>query len=195
MPYAGDMADPRSLHGMTFAINAGDHEEVQEFYTHVFGRGPDTKPMDDFLEWQVTEGAWLQVSTGHDRPGGNNARVRFEVEDIQVAIGRLEAAGVPFGEVVTVPDVVQFVNFSDNWGNALGFYHLFAPRPLVTEEERLLQQLDQRVRMERRRVYAEGGDPGSVDIAAIRAELGLPAEGADRPARPVSDPADTTPED
>ncbi|GAB49983.1 hypothetical protein MOPEL_135_02210 [Mobilicoccus pelagius NBRC 104925] len=180
MLYPGRMADPRSLHGLTFAINAGEHGDVLEFYTHVFGRGADTKPMDDFLEWQVCEGAWLQISTGHERPGGNNARVRFEVEDMDVAVARLGEARVPYGEVVTVPDVVQFVNFSDNWGNALGYYHLFAPRPLVTEEERLLQQLDMRVRTERRRVYEQGGDPGEVDIDAIRAELGLPPENASR---------------
>ena len=186
MLYPGRMADPRSLHGLTFAINAGEHGDVLEFYTHVFGRGPDTKPMDDFLEWQVCEGAWLQISTGHERPGGNNARVRFEVEDMDVAVARLDEARVPYGEVVTVPDVVQFVNFSDNWGNALGYYHLFAPRPLVTEEERLLQQLDLRVRTERRRVYEQGGDPGEVDIDAIRVELGLPPE---NPARRRSEPA------
>ena len=176
---------------MTFAINAGDHDDVQEFYTHVFGRGPDTTPMDDFLEWQVCEGAWLQISTGHERPGGNNARVRFEVEDIAVAVARLDEARVPYGEVVTVPEVVQFANFSDNWGNALGFYHLLAPRPLVTEEERRLQQLDQRVRAERRRGYEEGGDPGEVDVDAIRAELGLPPERGDvrrPPAEPGQDP-------
>lgn len=167
---------------MTFAINAGDHEDVLEFYTCVFGRGPDTKPMDGFLEWKVCEGTWLQLSTGHERPGGNNARVRVEVENMDVAVARLDEARVPYGEVVTVPDVVQFVNFSDNWGNALGFYHLFAPRPLVTEDERLLQQLDQRVRVERRRVYEEGGDLGEVDVDAIRAELGIPADGRFGPA-------------
>ena len=32
--------------------------------------------------WQICPGTWLQLSTGHDRPGANNARVRFEVGDV-----------------------------------------------------------------------------------------------------------------
>lgn len=128
------------LTGLTIAINAGDNTDVLDFYTHVFGRGPDTAPLDDFLEWQVCRGTWLQISTGHDRPGANNARVRFECDDIKVAVGRLASASVPMGEVVTVPDVVAFVNFSDNWGNALGFYQLLSPRPVLSEGERREQE-------------------------------------------------------
>ena len=84
---------------MTIAINAGDTEEVLDFYTRVFGRGPDTAPMDDFLEWQICPGTWLQLSTGHDRPGANNARVRFEVADIDAAVGRMTEAKVPVGDL------------------------------------------------------------------------------------------------
>ncbi|MBW3085099.1 hypothetical protein KEM60_01292 [Austwickia sp. TVS 96-490-7B] len=127
------MADVR---GMTIALNAGDFTEVLDFYTLVFGHGPDTAPLDDFLEWQISPGAWLQLSTGHDRPGANNARVRLEVGDIDTAVGRLAGGSVPVGEVVVVPDVVSFVNFSDNWGNALGFYQLLSPRDVYTPEER-----------------------------------------------------------
>lgn len=128
------------LTGMTIAINAGDTGDVLDFYTRVFGRGPDTAPMDDFLEWQVAPGTWLQLSTGHERPGANNARVRLEVEDVEEAVARMRTAEVPIGEVVRVPDVVAFANFSDYWGNALGFYQLLTPRKLLTPEEREEQE-------------------------------------------------------
>ncbi|GAB96902.1 putative enzyme related to lactoylglutathione lyase [Kineosphaera limosa] len=134
------------LLGMTIAINAGDIDDVLDFYTRVFGRGPDTAPMDDFLEWQICPGTWLQLSTGHDRPGANNARMRFEVRDIDEAVGRMAQAQVPIGEIVRVPEVVAFANFSDNWGNALGFYQLLSARQLTTAEERRLQEAEHAAR-------------------------------------------------
>ncbi len=134
------------LSGMTIAINAGDTDDVLDFYTRVFGRGPDTAPMDDFLEWQICPGTWLQLSTGHDRPGANNARIRFEVEDIEAALARMQEAEVPIGDVVQVPEVVAFANFSDNWGNALGFYQLLSSRVLTTEAERRAQEAEHAAR-------------------------------------------------
>lgn len=127
------MSDVR---GLTIALNAGQTPAVLDFYTRVFLRGPDTAPMDDFLEWQICPGAWLQLSTGHERPGANNARVRFEVDDIAAAVTRMQQAQVPMGELVTVPQIVAFSNFSDHWGNALGFYQLLSARSIVTEAQR-----------------------------------------------------------
>lgn len=135
------------LTGMTIAINAGDTAEVLDFYSRVFGRGPDTAPLDDFLEWQIGPGTWLQLSTGHDRPGANNARVRLEVDDVEGAVERMRQAEVPVGEIVRVPDVVAFANFSDYWGNALGFFQLLSPRKLLTPEEREQQERERDARL------------------------------------------------
>ncbi|STD15584.1 Glyoxalase-like domain [Dermatophilus congolensis] len=143
------------LTGMTIAINAGDTSEVLDFYTRVFGRGPDTAPMDDFLEWQISPGTWLQLSTGHDRPGANNARVRLEVADVEAAAERMRTAEVPIGDVVTVPDVVAFANFSDYWGNALGFYQLLTPRRILTPEERAEQEREHEQRLAARNAEEE----------------------------------------
>ena len=90
------------VRGMTIALNAGDFHEVLDFYTQVFGHGPDTAPLDDFLEWQICTGSWLQLSTGHERPGANNARVRLEVPDITAAVARVTGSGVPVGETVVI---------------------------------------------------------------------------------------------
>lgn len=158
------MADLHTLHGMTIAISAGDFTEVLDFYTRVFGRGPDMTPMDDFLEWQICVGTWLQLSTGHDRPGANNARVRFEVEDLGEALSRMAGARVPMGETVTVPDVVVFANFSDSWGNALGFYQFLSPRQFVSDQERRRQEADAELRRLRREALDRGEDPDLVTV-------------------------------
>lgn len=177
------MADLHTLHGMTIAISAGDSTEVLDFYTRVFGRGPDMTPMDDFLEWQICPGTWLQLSTGHDRPGANNARVRFEVEDLGKALARMADARVPMGETVTVPDVVVFVNFSDNWGNALGYYQFLSPRQFVGEQERRRQETDAELRRLRREALDRGEDP---DLVTGSGPAGEDADAAPQtPASPV----------
>lgn len=188
------MSDLRALHGMTIAINAGDFIAVLDFYTRVFGRGPDTAPMDNFLEWQICPGAWLQLSCGHSRPGANNARVRFEVHDIAAAVARMADAKVPIGEVVTVPDVVAFANFSDNWGNALGFYELLSPRRMTTADERREQEADQQARRDAEEAAAAdaAAPTESPEEAAVRALL--PETGAGVPhQRPAGDGRPTRP--
>ncbi|WP_168582464.1 VOC family protein [Gephyromycinifex aptenodytis] len=175
------MADLHTLHGMTIAINAGDFTEVLDFYTRVFGRGPDTTPMDDFLEWQICDGTWLQISTGHERPGANNARIRFEVEDIQQALARMVEARVPMGESVTVPQVVVFSNFSDNWGNALGFYQFLSPRQFVSDDERRMQEADAKLRRLRREALDRGEDP---DLITLEEPAAPDAEAAGEPSEP-----------
>ncbi len=160
------------LTGMTIAINAGDTNDVLDFYTRVFGRGPDTAPMDDFLEWQVSPGTWLQLSTGHERPGANNARVRLEVYDVEQAVARMREAEVPVGDVVRIPDVVAFANFSDYWGNALGFYQLLTPRKLLTPEEREEQQREHEARLAELR---EQGDAAQAAAAGPEVDERLPS--------------------
>ena len=150
------MDEPR---GLTIALNAGDSMAVLDFYTRVFERGPDTAPMDDFLEWQICPGAWLQLSTGHERPGANNARVRFEVDELGGAVQRMQAAKVPMGEIVTVPGVVAFSNFSDHWGNALGFYQMLSPRNVVAEAER--RRLDRERQEDLEYAVATAGEQGA----------------------------------
>lgn len=159
---------------------------VLDFYTRVFERGPDTAPMDDFLEWQICPGTWLQLSTGHQRPGANNARVRFEVEDLQEAVQRMASAQVPMGETVTVPGVVAFSNFSDHWGNALGFYQLLAPRDIVAEAERRRQERERQEELEDALAVAtssddrpDGAAPGTAaSQPAALATSGNPAAGS-----------------
>lgn len=169
---------------MTIALNAGDSMAVLDFYTLVFGRGPDTAPMDDFLEWQICPGTWLQLSTGHERPGANNARVRFEVDELAGAVHRMQAAQVPMGEIVTVPGVVAFSNFSDHWGNALGFYQMLSPRNLVAEAER--RRLDRERQEDLEYAVAAsgaGGAPGTTGSAGAGGSAGV---------QPVDVPGDTS---
>jgi predicted enzyme related to lactoylglutathione lyase len=109
--------------GMTLQVQVGDIREAAAFYTGLFGHGPDFAPHDDFLEWHVFEGLWIQVVgvTGTVRPLLN--RVRFGVDDIHDAVARARAElGADPAPVSSLPGVVSFTDFDDPWGNRLGFY-------------------------------------------------------------------------
>lgn len=165
------------VRGMTIALNAGNFTEVLDFYTRVFGHGPDTAPLDDFLEWQICRGTWLQISTGHDRPGANNARVRLEVDHIETAVKRLTDIDVPVGEIVVISDVVSFANFSDNWGNALGYYQLLSPREILSAADR-----DERDRDRAREAAREQADQDAASKPAVEHPR-LPPPGAGVPGK------------
>lgn len=169
------------MRGITIALNAGDFTEVLDFYTQVFGHGPDTAPLDDFLEWQICPGSWLQISTGHDRPGANNARVRLKVEHIETSVKRLTDHTVPVGDIVVIQDVVSFANFSDDWGNALGYYQLLNPRNILSAEERSMR--DQERAEEVGREQAE--EEVEANPVAPPANPHLPPTGAGVPGQDV----------
>lgn len=116
--------------GVTLQIQVGNLREGLEFYTALFGRGPDFSPHDDFFEWRVVEGAevWWQIVAVSDqvRPLAN--RSRLKVDDVRRATtwARISLKVQP-GQVSTLPGVVSFVDFADPWGNQLGFYEDLVP--------------------------------------------------------------------
>lgn len=110
------------IRGLTIALQAGDTAQALAFYSDVLGRDPDYAAHDDFHEWEVCGGAWLQLSSGHATVTAISGRVRFEVEDIAAEITRLRERGVQVAEPETLPQVVVFTNFTDPWGNQLGLY-------------------------------------------------------------------------
>lgn len=65
------------------------------------------------------------VATPDARPLAN--RARFRVESLAEAAAYLDAAGVPHSTPSQLPGVVAFLDFTDPWGNHLGYYQDLAP--------------------------------------------------------------------
>lgn len=109
--------------GMTVQLYVAERVAGRKFYTTLFGREPDFAPDEDFLEWRVADGAefWIQLVAAAVRP--LPTRLRFRVDDIQAAIAWSRAAlGVDPAEPESLPGVVTYTDFTDPWGNRLGFY-------------------------------------------------------------------------
>lgn len=108
--------------GMTIALKTGDTTQALAVYSAIIGRKPDFSAHDDFHEWEICQGSWLQLSTGHTTIVATSSRVRFEVRNIEEEIARLRTQGVDVDEPTTLPRVVIFTDFKDPWGNNLGLY-------------------------------------------------------------------------
>ena len=113
--------------GLTIALRAGEDIAARTFYTTLFGRAPDYSPHEDFLEWQIARGAWIQIMTGCDPVEPSLNRVRFQVEDLAAATAALRAQGIAVEPPTTLPGVVIFTNLTDPWGNPLGLFQDLAP--------------------------------------------------------------------
>lgn len=116
--------------GVTSQIQVGDQNEGLDFYSMLFGRGPDFSPHEDFFEWQVVEGAevWWQIVVVPGQVCPTATRSRLKVDDVRGATEWVRTSlKVEPGQVTTLPGVVTFVDFEDPWGNQLGFYEDIVP--------------------------------------------------------------------
>lgn len=101
---------------------------ARHYYARLFGREPDFQPHDDFFEWAPIAGqdCWFQVAARADAAPLTN-RVRFGVPDLAEAVAFLDVCGSQRSEPAQLSGVVAFVDFTDPWGNSLGYYQDLAP--------------------------------------------------------------------
>lgn len=109
-------------------VPPGETKKARSFYSVLFGREPEFEPHDDFFEWSPISGqeCWVQVGGKADAVPMHN-RVRFRVLDLRAALDFLDSSGIEHSEPSQLPGVVAFVDFSDPWGNRLGYYQDLVP--------------------------------------------------------------------
>ncbi|RJQ85557.1 VOC family protein [Amycolatopsis panacis] len=69
-----------------------DLGRAEDWYTRLFGRGPDARPMAGLLEWHLGETYGLQVWSEPGRAGAST--VVLEETDLDAAAAHLRAAGL-----------------------------------------------------------------------------------------------------
>lgn len=65
---------------------------AERWYTALFGRGPDARPMDGLLEWHLGEGFGVQVWRDAERAGRSS--VVLGVDDLDAVAAQLTEAGI-----------------------------------------------------------------------------------------------------
>ena len=105
--------------GVTVQIHVSDLAAGVRFYRALLGRGPDVAPHEDFKEWELSPGAWLQLAEGD---GPLPHPLRLGVDDLHRSRQAVLALGVACQEPEHIPGLAAWCDFSDPWGNRLGLF-------------------------------------------------------------------------
>jgi glyoxylase I family protein len=106
-----------SIEHVLAVVPVSDLGRASPWYEALFGRAPDNRPMESLVEWQVTNGGWVQVTVDTSRAG--SGLLNFAVDDLAATREELATRGVETGEVQGVTKGVELSAASDPDGNTL----------------------------------------------------------------------------
>jgi hypothetical protein len=107
---------------MTYQVKVADYETGKQWYEVLLNKKPDFVPHEDFAEWEIMPGCWLQVAKG--TPAVHSGPLRMGVKDIEAERQRLmDELHIGSFEIHGRQEVpVKWATFHDPWGNQLGFF-------------------------------------------------------------------------
>ena len=108
-----------SINSLVAVIPVKNFDKASTWYATLLGREADLVPVEEVAEWQLAEGAWLQVSTDPDRAGGTT--VVIGVDDIEQQRRLCEDAGIMLSDVQEYPGVIKMAEVCDPDGNKVSF--------------------------------------------------------------------------
>jgi glyoxylase I family protein len=98
-------------------VAVSDIEVGRSWYTKLFGREPDNNPMSNLIEWQVTNGAWVQVTEDPQRAG--NGMLNLAVSDIEEGARELREMGIEAAEIINANKGVRLYPIIDPDNNKI----------------------------------------------------------------------------
>lgn len=84
------------FNGLMASISVGREKTATDWYTRLFGREPDARPMTGLVEWRFAETFGLQIWEDPQRAGGST--VVIDVDNLDAVTVRLRAAGIEHEE-------------------------------------------------------------------------------------------------
>ncbi len=110
-------------------IAVSDLSKSREWYSRLFGKGPDLEPFPGNVEFKVG-GAWVQISKG--KVQASSWSLQLEVRDLSRERERLREARIEATEIKTVPNVISYFDLSDLDGNNMRWFQVLTSDPKVT---------------------------------------------------------------
>lgn len=107
------------INSLVAVIPVKDFDKASAWYATLLGREADLIPVEEVAEWQLAEGAWLQVSTDPERAGSTT--VVFGVDDLEQQRQLCNDAGITLGDVQEYPGVIKMADICDPEGNKVSF--------------------------------------------------------------------------
>jgi hypothetical protein len=110
-------------------ITVSNLAKSREWYSTLFGKGPDLEPFPGNVEFKVG-GAWVQISEGKVSP--SSWSLQLEVEDLSRERKRLREASIAATEIGTAPGVISWFDLKDPDGNAMRWFQVLTTDSRVT---------------------------------------------------------------
>ena len=106
----------------SMAVN--DIARAIQWYTALFGRGPDTTPMPSLGEWKFSRGGWLQVYQLPERAGYGSCTLA--VSDLEKVAAHVQHLGIDATRGAESP-AVKTLMIKDPDGNSIAFAEALQP--------------------------------------------------------------------
>jgi catechol 2,3-dioxygenase-like lactoylglutathione lyase family enzyme len=98
------------------ALLTADLATAETWYTKLLGRGPDSRPMDTLVQWELFEQAGLMLSSSDEIAGKGVAF--FYVDDVAAERSRLQGLGIVLSDDIE-GDYSTLAQVRDPDGNLL----------------------------------------------------------------------------
>lgn len=115
-----------SIEHVLAVVPVADFDGAHQWYERLFGRPADNAPMDGLVEWQVTDGGWVQVAQDAERAG--STLLNLAVDDLDRHLAEVAGRGLTPGAVAPVSKGVQLSAIRDPDGNTITFIGAFRVR-------------------------------------------------------------------
>jgi hypothetical protein len=110
-------------------ITVSDLPKSREWYSRLFGKGPDLEPFPGNVEFKLG-GAWVQIVNGKVQP--SSWSLQLEVRDLTRERERLREGAIAATEIKTVPDGISYFDLNDPDGNSMRWFQILTSDPKVT---------------------------------------------------------------
>jgi predicted enzyme related to lactoylglutathione lyase len=110
-------------------IAVSDLPRSREWYSRLFGKGPDLEPFPGNVEFKVGS-AWVQIVSGKVQP--SSWSLQLEVRDLYRERERLRNGGIVATEIKTVPSVISYFDLRDPDGNTMRWFQVLTSDSKVT---------------------------------------------------------------
>jgi hypothetical protein len=107
---------------MTYQVRVEDFPQGVQWYKTLLNKEPDYVPHENFAEWEILPGCWIQVAKGNPSQGSGPIRLGvYNIEEERKRlINTLQTESFEIHSREEVP--VKWATFQDPWGNQIGFF-------------------------------------------------------------------------
>lgn len=110
-------------------ITVSDSVKSREWYSRLFGKGPDLEPFPGNIEFKVGN-SWVQIVEGEVKP--SSWTLLFEVRNLKREKERIGGAGISASDISISPGVISWFDIKDPDENKMRLFEVLTEDVEVT---------------------------------------------------------------